>query len=98
MGAALNVEQKSTPNTLKDCKLCYKINNNYDKIILWSYQSDIFVMFKNICKTVPPCESHSVEIIFAQRFLKVLALCLVCGQSQDTQLAGSLTKLGHVIL
>ena len=48
-----------------------------------------------LCKTEPPCESHSVEQIFSQLFEKVLALCLVCGQIKDTQLAGSLIKLKH---
>ena len=51
-----------------------------------------------LCKTEPPCESHSVELIFAQWFEKVLAICLVCGQSQDRPLAGSLKKMGHLIL
>ena len=50
------------------------------------------------CKTAPQFKSHSLEQIFSQRFEKVLALCLVCGQSQDTQLEGSLKKLGHLIL
>ena len=37
------------------------------------------------CKTEPLCESHSVEHIFAQWFEKLLALSMVCGQSQETQ-------------
>ena len=45
-----------------------------------------------LCKTEPPCESHSVELFFAKLFEKVLALYLVCGQSQDTQLAGSFKR------
>ena len=40
------------------------------------------------------CESHSVELSFAQWFEKVLALFLVCGWSQDTYHAGSLRKIG----
>ena len=51
---------------------------------------------KRLCKTEPPCESHSVELIFAQWFEKVLGLRLVCGQSQDKPLAWSLTQLGYV--
>ena len=46
-----------------------------------------------IYKTVPQCESHRVELIFAQLFVKVSTICLVCGQSQDTQLARSI-KMG----
>ena len=52
-------------------------------------------IFKRLCKTDPPCESYSVELIFALLIEKVLTLYLVCGQSKDTQLAGSLeTKWG----
>ena len=44
-----------------------------------------------LCKTQPPCNSHSVEQIVPQWFEKV------CGQSQDTQLGGSLNKVWNVI-
>ena len=30
------------------------------------------------CKTEPPCESHSIKPILAQRFEKLLTLYLVC--------------------
>ena len=49
---------------------------------------------KRPCRTEPPCDCHSVELIFAQWFETVLALTLVCGRSQDTQLAGSPKKIG----
>ena len=39
------------------------------------------VTHRRLCKTAPRCKSHSVEHIFAQWFEKVLALCLVCGQT-----------------
>ena len=35
-----------------------------------------------LCKTAPQCESHSVELIFAELFEKLLALCHICGQNQ----------------
>ena len=44
------------------------------------------------CKTEPLCESHSVEQMFAKGLKKILAQSMVCGQSQDMQLAGSPTK------
>ena len=50
-----------------------------------------------LCKTAPQWESHSIELFFTWWFVKVLALCLVCGQTQDSQLAESLNKLAHVI-
>ena len=45
-------------------------------------------------KTEPPCESHSVELIFAQCFEKALALCLVC----DILLAGSFMSCVRMLL
>ena len=45
-----------------------------------------------LCKTKAPCESHSVELILAQWFEKVMALYLVIGQSQDKKLARSLCQ------
>ena len=35
------------------------------------------------CKTEPLCKSHSVKQFFTQLFEKILALYMVCGQSQD---------------
>ena len=64
----------------------------------WTWNKFIISSCKMPWKTAPWCESHSVEVMFAQLFEKVLALCLVCGRSQDAQLAGSLKILGHVIL
>ena len=46
------------------------------------------------CKIASPCESHSNENFFAQWFEKVLVLCLVRRQSQNTQLSGSWGKNG----
>ena len=45
-----------------------------------------------LCQTAPPCESHSVNKFAHNDLKKVLPLCLVHGQSQDTQLSGSLKK------
>ena len=49
---------------------------------------------KRLCKTAPPCESHSVEPIFARWFAKLLAVYLERGQSQDTQISRSRKKMG----
>ena len=48
------------------------------------------VSLMRLCKSGPPCESLSVNLFFAPWFEKLLALSLVCGQSQDTELAGYL--------
>ena len=50
-----------------------------------------------LCKTAPQCESYSIELFFTWWLVKVLALCLVFGQTQDSQLAESLKKLAFVI-
>ena len=47
-----------------------------------------------LCKTKPPCESHSNELIFAQLFGKIFALYLISGLIQETQLKGSLNYVG----
>ena len=47
-----------------------------------------------LCKTEPPCESQSAELIFAQLFENVLALYMICGQRKDAQLAGPLKQIG----
>ena len=47
-------------------------------------------LYMRLCETEPPCEYRSVELMFAQWFEKVLAVCLVCGQSQDIPLAADL--------
>ena len=47
-----------------------------------------------LCNTEPLCESQSVELIFAQLFEKVFALCLVYGGSQDTHLARFISIIG----
>ena len=46
------------------------------------------------CKTEPLCESHSVEIFFAQWFEKLLALSMVWGQSQEKQREGFPKSIG----
>ena len=48
--------------------------------------------------TVPQCESHSVEQVFALWFVKVCALCFVCELSQYTHFAGSLNKFAQFYL
>ena len=50
------------------------------------------------CKTEPLFESQSVAKNFAQLFEKLLALSMVCGRSQETQLSESQKELQYVIL
>ena len=38
--------------------------------------------YEGFYKSEKPCESHSVELCFAQGFQQLLNINLVCGQSQ----------------
>ena len=60
---------------------CFKkLADTFIKILYWN------------CKHLHWSYSHSVKILVAQWFEKVLALSLLCGQSWNTQLSGSQKK------